>query len=85
MATLFPHFELAESIGEHRLEIDVRNIRELLAELDRRYGSRPAGGEGYVGRVAILVNGRHINHLQGMDTPLRNEDHIWFLLPSGGG
>jgi molybdopterin converting factor small subunit len=85
MATLIPHYDLAKSIGEHKLEVDVRNVRELLAELERRYGQRPAGGEGYLGRVAILVNGRHINNLQGMDTPLKDDDEIWFLLPSGGG
>lgn len=85
MATLIPHFDLAEAIGEHRIQLDVRNVRELLAELERKYGSRPAGGEGYLGRVAILVNGRHINHLEGLDTPLGADDQVWFLLPSGGG
>lgn len=87
MATLIPHFALGEAIGDHKLDIDVRNIRELLAELQRRYGPQPGGKPEaeFMGKVAIMVDGRNINHLQGMDTPLNADSTVWFLLPSGGG
>jgi sulfur-carrier protein len=37
------------------------------------------------GLVHILVHGRNIEWLQGLDTPMREQDIITFLPPSAGG
>jgi len=35
--------------------------------------------------VNILVNGRNIKFLKGLDTPLRNGDRVSIFPPAGGG
>lgn len=37
------------------------------------------------GLVHILVHGRNIQWLQGLDTPIREQDILTFLPPSAGG
>ena len=35
--------------------------------------------------VLISLNGRHIEHINGLDTPLQEEDEIALFPPLGGG
>lgn len=35
--------------------------------------------------VSILLNGRNITHLHGLDTPLKKRDVVTFLTTAGGG
>lgn len=35
--------------------------------------------------VSIMINGRNISYLQGLDTPLENGDRIVIFPPVGGG
>lgn len=63
------------------------NIRELLDELGRRYGEefRRELEKGSAYGLIILVNGKHIAHLGGMDTALAPDDTVdIFPLAAGG-
>ena len=81
MAILIPNFDLAEKIGD-RVEIDAATVDELVQEGVARWGEafREA-----TQKASISVNGRAIQHLKGFKTPLRKDDSVWFILPSGGG
>ena len=83
--------DLAPLLGRrHTLELDegatVGALTSLLAQRAglRRQGHlggyRVAGGE-----LAILVNGRNIDLLEGVGTPLRDGDEVVLLSPSAGG
>ncbi len=81
MATLIPHWELAEQIGK-RHEIDATTVEELISIGSERWGEpfRQA-----CKRAAIVVNGRSISRLTGGRTPLSSDDTVWFILPAAGG
>jgi molybdopterin synthase sulfur carrier subunit len=64
-------------------------LRELLAQLSARHGAaferRVLEGGGLHGTIIILVNGRHVEHLSGIDTPLSPEDTVAvFPMVAGG-
>ncbi len=82
MAVVYPHYDLAKAIGEHSLKLPAPTVGDLLAELRRRY---PAAWQEHGLRVTVLVNGVNINNLKGPQTPLGEEDEVWFVLPAGGG
>lgn len=53
-------------------------------ELERPFPTTmPRGVD--VERLLIIVNGRSIHHLQGLDTPLANGDEIAIMPPVMGG
>ena len=81
MTILIPNFDLAEKIGD-RVELDAATVDELIQEGIARWGEvfREA-----TKKAAISVNGRAISLLKGRKTPLRKDDNVWFILPSGGG
>lgn len=81
MAILIPNFELAEQIG-FKVEIDARDVGELIQQGISRYGEP---FRKTVERCSIVVNGRSVSLLKGKKTPLRKDDNVWLLLPSGGG
>jgi len=72
--------QLAESAGaDFELEIPARDVRELLAELDRRFpglGSR-------LGENAIAIDGEIIQ--EPLLEPIAPESEVHFLPPIGGG
>ncbi len=39
----------------------------------------------WTGYVTVLVNGRHMQYLQGLETPLRPSDQLSMFPPIGGG
>lgn len=72
--------QLAESVGaEVELELAARNVRELLAELERRFpglGTR-------LGENAIAIDGEIIQ--EPLLEPIAPESEVHFLPPIGGG
>jgi molybdopterin synthase sulfur carrier subunit len=64
-------------------------LRELLYELCERYGSnfrkKIFNGSNVSSEIIILVNGRSITHLQGIDTVLNPEDEISIFPVVAGG
>lgn len=82
MAVLFPHAGLAKLLGSQSIQSDATSIRDLIEEIRRRVGDQDWETNR---RVTILVNGVSIHRLDGKDTPLRADDRVWMVLPSGGG
>lgn len=74
---------LIEFTGKRKFEISgPKTVRELLNELDRMFpGFKKEFEQGYI----ILVNGKNIEHLQGLDTPLKEDDTVSIFPPAGGG
>ena len=67
------------------------NILALLTEVSTRFGPAmgakllSADGQQLGADAVVLVNGRHIDHLAGLDTPLTEEDVVAiFPLVAGG-
>lgn len=64
-------------------------LRELLDKLCSKYGKRFAEKLFVEDRLSddiiILVNGRHISHLQGLDTKLEEKDEISIFPKVAGG
>lgn len=83
--------DLSEVIGNrHELDLDkgtdVMGLTKIIAEKTRQV--RPGYlGEYKVGgnELAILVNGRNIDLLQGTRTNLKDGDEVVLLIPTMGG
>lgn len=64
-------------------------LRELLYKLCNKYGKRFSekvfSGDKLGDDIIILVNGRHIEHLQGLDTSLGENDVISIFPKVAGG
>jgi molybdopterin synthase sulfur carrier subunit len=59
-------------------------LDQLSGELERLSpGGVPAGVDAE--RLLIIVNGRNVHHLQGLDTPLADGDRIAIMPPLLGG
>ncbi len=64
-------------------------LRELLAQLAEQHGAafrtKVLEGDGLSSTIIILVNGRHVDHLNGIDTSLSPEDTVAvFPMVAGG-
>ena len=82
MAKIFPQYELHEIVGSASYDTTTSNVKRMLEEGCQKFGNQFREKT----RLAtILVNGVNINYLQGMATPLRESDEVWFVLPSAGG
>lgn len=83
---------LRELVGSSELELalqDGQTVRDLIHEI---HEINPALSEKILapngeltGLVQVLVQGRNIVWLQGLDTPIRENDTIVLLPPSAGG
>ena len=82
MATLIPNFDLAEKIGETKVEIDAGTVGELIEKGTARFGQPFSDA---VKIAAVVVNGRSISKLKGNKTRLTSGDSVWLVLPSSGG
>lgn len=85
---------LSKSVGKKELELNnTENVRDLLQYLSEVYGEKADKwiwqGKGerrtLMTGTLILVNGKHVYHLQGLDTKLNDSDVISIFPPSGGG
>jgi molybdopterin synthase sulfur carrier subunit len=65
------------------------NLRELLEKLCVRYGMKFRGrifiGDRLKDDIIILINGRHIEHLNGLETYLEEKDEISIFPRIAGG
>lgn len=76
--------------GSKEVYIDSCNtLRELLYKLCSKYGKRLSerlfNGDSLSEDIIIMVNGRHIEHLQGLDTILGEKDEISIFPRVAGG
>ena len=75
--------------NERRLDDAPGDLRELLTALAGRYGTsfRRAvfAGDELNGEIIILVNGRNVVHLKGLDTPLKASDEVSIFPMVAGG
>jgi len=77
---------LSKSVGKKELELDnIENVRDLLQYFSEVYGEKvdrwiwqTGSGEKrtLMTGTLILVNGKHVYHLQGLDTKLKDSDVI---------
>lgn len=64
----------------------VQGVLLALSEAYPSLGAEVLNAEGRLaGRVQVLVNGRHIDWLQGLDTPVDEEDDLALIPPLAGG
>ncbi|MCK9217844.1 MAG: MoaD family protein [Firmicutes bacterium] len=76
--------------GGKEIQIEHYNsLRALLNELCKKYGakfeSKVFSGENLSDEIIILINGRNIVHLEGLDTKLQVEDVISIFPVVAGG
>ena len=86
VATLFRQDELAKGDYFLRRGQTVRKLLDDLTEIEPNLKNEIINDDGEMtGLVHILVHGRNIEWLQGLDTTMREKDIITFLPPSAGG
>ena len=75
--------------SERRLNGAPADLRELLTALTRLYGSSFRGavlsGVELSEAVIILVNGRNVRYLGGLDAPIAADDEVSIFPMVGGG
>ena len=66
-----------------------KTLRELMLKLSEAYGEKFRNkifkGDNISSEVIVLVNGRHIEHLEGLDTILLENDEISIFPVVAGG
>ncbi len=83
--------DLVPVIGRrHSLELeDGATVGSLTSLLAKKAGQKRRGYLGNYritgGDLAILVNGRNIDLLEGLKTPLSDGDEVVFMPPAAGG
>ncbi len=90
MVKFFANFR--EAVGKEREMVEeVKDVASLLEKLVGRFGKALAdqlyspGARKLRETVNILVNGRGINLLHGLDTPLKDGDIVAIFPPVSGG
>ncbi|MFA4646845.1 MoaD family protein [Pyrococcus kukulkanii] len=73
---------LIEIIGRRMFEEEASTVKELLEKIYAKY---PKVKEELEAGYIILVNGHNIEHLQGLETPLKEGDIVSIFPPAGGG
>lgn len=81
---------IRRAVGTAEVEAGAEDVGALIEALSLRFG--PAFRDHVIeapGRlrhdVTVLVNGRNIHFLAGLDTPLRPGDEVVFIPPAAGG
>ena len=67
--------------GKLEIELEASSVREALQQMADRYGSEFEASvysqeRGLAQGISILLKGRNIEGLQGLDTPLAPEDSL---------
>ncbi|MGI6285864.1 hypothetical protein MHOCP_02950 [Moorella humiferrea] len=81
---------LQRAAGASRIEVEASTVGQLLAAILSRFGANlrqelMTPEEKLKTGIAILVNGRNINFLQGLETPLNPGDKVTIIPPAAGG
>ncbi len=82
MPTLIPHHKLAGLLGEQTVKSSAKTVGALFKEIEARIS--PADWA-QAKKCIIIVNGRALYLLHGMDTKLAPDDQVWMVFPSAGG
>lgn len=92
MKTLKLVATLRDIVGARELTVPfeggqtVRELIQSIAEVSPALGDEIITGDGELtGTVHILVHGRNIVWLEGLDTTVREEDAIVLIPPAAGG
>ena len=92
--TLHTILGIKEIVGQRQMEIALPAnsiIQDLLNLLKEKWGDKLAGrlfdsdSGAVLPYVQIMINGRAIHFLQGMETPLKEGDEVLILPPVSGG
>jgi molybdopterin synthase sulfur carrier subunit len=85
---------IKDIIGQRLTEIDLpqgSTVADFLKYMKKRWGDKlsvrlfdPNSGD-ILPYVRIMVNGQTIQYLEGMETPLKEDDEILILPPASGG
>jgi molybdopterin synthase sulfur carrier subunit len=75
-------FSTLRDICGKEFVIDAANVKELLKESKKKYGKKFAN---QTKGVSILVNGKNISYMDGMETELKAADEVALLPPAAGG
>lgn len=85
---------LKKIIGQRELELSIpeeSNVGDLLSHMVKSWGKELSsylfepGGNHLFSHIRLMVNGRDIGFLNGMDTVLGDRDEISILPPVSGG
>ncbi len=85
---------LFQAIGKKELDLSAPDtVSDLMNYLSQTYGSKVDKwlwrGDGkdrtLIAGTMILVNGKHVYHLQGLETHLKDDDIVSIFPPAGGG
>jgi molybdopterin synthase sulfur carrier subunit len=83
---------LRDLLGVSAINLALSGPADIRAVLDRLAEDFPAlrgklwDSEGHwSGFVTVLLNGRSVEYLQGLETPVQEDDHISLFPPVGGG
>ena len=75
--------------GEKEIELEAGSVEEALMKLSERYGKRfdvvYSREKGLSGGINILLRGKNIHVLQGIETPLSDGDVIAMFYSIEGG
>jgi len=74
---------LREITGKREEIVEGNNVKEVLNALYKEYGEEFK--KELKERSMILVNGKNIEHLEGMETKVSKGDTISIFPPAGGG
>jgi len=85
---------LRKALGQKKTEIDLSEgavLEDLFSSMKEKWGEKlhthlfdPETGE-VLSHLRVMVNGQTIHFLQGMETPLKEDDEVLILpLISGG-
>lgn len=91
MANIQFYLNLAEIVGKRKISLPAKNIKELLEKLVEKYPQlKDELFEDFERHklnpvVNIFVNGRNIYNLEGLETPLEDNDTIGIFNAMGGG
>ena len=83
---------LRQIVGEKIVDIPIKSektvgdaLRSLVKLFPNLNESIWYADGSLAGHVAVVLNGRDIRHLDGVDTPLSQEDKLQVFPPVGGG
>ena len=79
-------YEMSKAYGERRIDVpDAATVKELVAEVQRRFDDRGQVFAPLSRVTAVAINGVLMNHRKGFKTPLADGDTVSFVKAASGG